>query len=215
MGTADLRKAAIVLLSLPGQRVGELLERMAPDQAAAVGEEIARLGRLDPSEQAAAIESFISAARPKQPAMREPPPFEFLYGAKPRELAALLEDELPQTIAAVLSHLPVEQAAKTLDALPEERQAPVVRRMAEMDCPDEEVMRELAAAIRRRLPAEQDNQSAGGIRNVVKMLGAMRPAGERRLLGELAQADPDLHWKIRRAMFGPDVAALQIHQPAA
>ena len=43
--------------------------------------------------------------------------------------------------------------------------------------------------------------------NVVKMLNVMVPAAERRLLGDLAQADPDLHREIRRAMFGADVAA--------
>ena len=39
------------------------------------------------------------------------------------------------------------------------------------------------------------------------MLNAMRPATERKLLGHIAQSDPDLLGEIRRAMFGDDVAA--------
>jgi len=39
------------------------------------------------------------------------------------------------------------------------------------------------------------------------MLNVMEPAAERRLLGELAEADPQLVGKIRKALFGVDVAA--------
>jgi flagellar motor switch protein FliG len=39
------------------------------------------------------------------------------------------------------------------------------------------------------------------------MFGAMRPATERKLLGGIAEADPDLLRQIRRAMFGADVMA--------
>ena len=39
------------------------------------------------------------------------------------------------------------------------------------------------------------------------MLNVMEPAAERRLLGKLAEADPELIREIRRAMFGVDVAA--------
>ncbi len=210
MGTSDLRKAAVVLQSLSRQRAAELLGRLGPARAAAVGEEMARLGRLDRDEQAAVVREFTAAgtARPKAIDSERPQPFQFLHDTKPKELADLLAEERPQSIALVLSYLPVDQAAETLDALPTERQTSVVRRIAAMDRPNPEVIRDVETAIQRRLSGGAGSRTSGGIANVVKMLNAMRPAGERRLLGELAQVDPGLFQEIRLTMFGPDMAAL-------
>ncbi len=202
MGTSALRKAAIVLQSLPEKIAAELLGRLDPAEAKAVGDEMARLGRPDPGEQAAAVQEF-AAAFPKQPEPEIARPFQFLFDMKPKALADLLGDERPQTIALVLSYLPVELAADALDALPPERQTPIIRCLSAMERPGEEVVRDVEAAIQHRLSGEEPGE---GIVSIVKMLGAMRPAGERRLLGELAETDPDLLRKIRRKMFGPDVA---------
>ena len=209
MGTSDLRKAAVVLLSLSRQRADDLLGRLDPARATAVGKEIARLGRLDRDEQAAVIREFTNAgsARPKANDSKKSHPFQFLHDTKPKELAVLLAEERPQSIAMVLSYLPVDQAADTLDALPTERQTSVVRRIATMDRPSPEVIRDVETAIQRRLLDGAGSRAGGGIANVVKMLNTMRPAGERRLLGELAQVDPGLFQEIRLTMFGPDIAA--------
>ncbi len=211
MGISDLRKAAVVLLSLSRQRTAELLGRLGPARSAMVGEEMARLGRLDRDEQAAVVREFTTAgtARPKASDSERPQPFHFLHDTKPKTLSDLLAEERPQSIALVLSHLPVDLAAETLDALPTERQTSVVRRIATMDRPSPEVIRDVETAIQRRLSDGTRPRAGGGIANVVKMLGAMRPAGERRLLGELAQVDPGLLREIRRTMFGPDIAACQ------
>lgn len=212
METSDLRKAAVVLMSLPKQRADDLLARLTPCEAAVVKGEMAKLGDLAPNEQTAAIEALRVAAadRSKLGHSTEPRPFEFLRDVKPKKLAELLAGEHPQTIALVVFCLPVKQGAETIDALPPDCQTSVVRRLAAFELPSREIIEEVAQALRGRLSSGAVRRSIGGIVNVVKMLNAMRPAGERRLLGDLAQLDPGLHREIRLAMFGPDVADAEV-----
>ena len=76
-----------------------------------------------------------------------------------------------------------------------------------MEQPSREIVSELAAALQRRLRGPVSVPFQRGLARVAKMFGAMCPATERKLLAGIAQADPDLLCKIRRAMFGADVAA--------
>jgi len=203
METSNLRKAAVVLLSLPRRRADELLGRLDPAQAAAVGGEMDRLGKPDQDEQAAAVREFTAAATDTASSQ----PFQFLRGTTPKDLAALLADERPQTIALLLSYLPAVQAAAALGALPPERQTSVLRCVAAIDRPGPEIVRDVEEAVQLRLAGKSGFRTGAGVANVVKILNAMRPAGERRLLDELAWMEPGLHGEIRRTMFGPDVAA--------
>src|SRR5690348_6056715 len=52
-------------------------------------------------------------------------PFQFLRRADPRQIISFLQDEHPQTIALVLSHMGSEQAAIVLSGLTPESQAEV------------------------------------------------------------------------------------------
>ncbi|NLF06607.1 MAG: hypothetical protein GX594_01320 [Pirellulaceae bacterium] len=211
METSALRKAAVVLMSLPKDRADDLLGRISPDEAAAVSREMARLGELNPEEQAAAFDEFLTAAeRAKPPLPTEQHPFDFLRDVKPKILAEVLVGEQPQTIALVVSCLPLKQGAETLDALPPDCQTSVARRLAALERPDREILEEVAHALRNRLAGGNPRRCGGGVGFVVKILNAMQPAGERRLLAELAQLDPGLHRQIRLAMFGPDVADAEV-----
>jgi flagellar motor switch protein FliG len=128
-----------------------------------------------------------------------------LHPFKAPDLAAFLADEQPQTIALVLFFMPVRLAADTIALLPPERQTSIVRRMADLIPPDPEIVRDMEQAVERRLWGDLGRPAVAGMRNVVKILNAMPPAGERRLLGELARLDPPLFGTIRRALFGADI----------
>ena len=119
----------------------------------------------------------------------------------------MIGDEHPQTIALVLSHLPARQAAETLAALPPRQQASVIGRIAATEQPSREVVAEFADADSTSPDGPARAAIAKGLARVAKMFGAMRPAAERNLLEGIAQADPALLGKIRRAIFGADVAA--------
>jgi flagellar motor switch protein FliG len=198
MATANLRKAAVFVMSLPRPQAAELLARLTPEQAAAVSAEMAQLRQLAGGEQEAVVREFVAKISAS--------PFQFLHGLGAEDLLALLADQLPQTIAIILSYLPAQRAAEVIDLLAPERQAAVVDRIAALEQPGPEIVRDVAAAVQRRLAGARQQPRVGLI-GVVRMLNAMRPKAERKLLGEIAQADPNLLGQIRRAMFGDDVAA--------
>ena len=58
---SDLRKAAILLMSLPEDQAVQLLGKLAPKQVEQVSIEIAKLGRLSADEQENVIQEFADA----------------------------------------------------------------------------------------------------------------------------------------------------------
>ena len=64
-------------------------------------------------------------------------------------LARLLEREHPQTIAVVAAHLPPERTAELLQALPGELNIEVLRRVADLDEIDPEMIDEMEHELRR------------------------------------------------------------------
>jgi len=227
VAVSTLRKAAVFVASLPEPQAEGLLARLTPDEAAAVADEMAVLGEIAPGERDAVLREFAEADCPRFHSTgtrhlrldrphsmhdaADASPFQFLYDRDACELLSLLADEQPQTLALVFSYLPAQLAAETLAAMPPDRQTAVIGRIAAMGRPSEDVVRTLAEAVRRRVFGDVAPRTPHsmpiGVTNVVKMLNVMVPVAERRLLGDLAQADPDLHREIRRAMFGADVAA--------
>ncbi len=223
MTTPMLRKAAVFLDALPNEQAASLLARMSPEQAAAVSGEMAGLPKVESEERESVIREFVAAGCSLAP---EPPcetiafpnaeplrdenasPFRFLYDFKPEDLVALFRDEQPQTIALVFSQLPACLAADGLALFPANKQTAIFARIAAMrEPPNQEIVRDVARAVERRLNGPAVVPMAKGMAAVAKMFGAMRPATERKLLGGIAKSDPDLFQDIRRAMFGPDVAA--------
>ncbi|MCE5303759.1 MAG: hypothetical protein LLF97_11730 [Planctomycetaceae bacterium] len=191
----NLRKAAVLLLSLPKPQRKQLLDRLLPRQAAAVTAEMARLA----SEP-------IDATEPLDDLDAEP--FAFLHHLPTDALLDLMAEEQPQTIAMVLSYLPPQEAAAALADMTPEQQFTVVCRIATMSEPTSSAIRAVETELRRRLPRGlQTAHRRRGVVHVVRMLNVMEPTVERRLLGELADADPQLAGEIRKVMFGVDVAA--------
>jgi flagellar motor switch protein FliG len=219
MAITALRKAAVFLGSLPEQEAAGLLATLAPEQAAAVSAEMAAMGPIDQKEQETVVGELAGplpsdanshvahTSEAKDAPVAEVPPFAFLHGITVDKLFEAVGDERPQTVALVLSYLPAAQAAGLVAALPPRQQAAVVTRLARLERPSGEVVAQVAEAIQHRLAGPVRTPIGRGMARLVKMFGAMRPATERKLLRGIAEADPELLRAIRRAMFGPDVAA--------
>ncbi|MEN6407956.1 MAG: hypothetical protein ABFC77_15990 [Thermoguttaceae bacterium] len=191
----NLRKAAVLLLSLPKPQRLQLLDRLLPRQAAAVAAEMTRLAS-EPTDVAEPLDD---------PAAE---PFEFLQNLPTDALLELIADEQPQTIAMVLSYVPPQEAAAALAGMTPDQQFAVVCRIATMGEPTMGAIHAVEAELRRRMPDDaQVAHRRRGIVNVVRMLNVMEPTIERRLLGELADTDPQLVGEIRKVMFGVDVAS--------
>jgi flagellar motor switch protein FliG len=220
MATSNLRKAAILLSSLPDPQAEKLLAQLNAEQSATVFAEMAALREVDRAERETVARAFagqrILHIHPAHARWPSPPPFEFLHDLDVDDLLGILADENPQAIALVLFYLPAQQAADVLARLTAEQQFSVVCRIATFHEPDPEVVRDVEEGLARRLAGGSARPSAPrGITRVVQLLNAMEPASERRLLAELAEADPPLVHEIRRVMFGPDVAECGAWDPAA
>jgi flagellar motor switch protein FliG len=207
--TKNLREAAILLRSLPAVQRTRLLGKIEPRQVAVVTDEMNRLDQLGDDEQEAVLCEFAKAnALPLvERSPTRPAPFQFLDDLQSKALIDLLAEEPPQAVALVLSYLPPQKAADVLAALTRDRQLEVVCRIAATQEVSPEVVGDVEEVLHRRLSRPKVIRSHHcGMAGVVRMLNAMAPPAERRLLDALAEADPSLIHAIRRAMFGADVA---------
>jgi flagellar motor switch protein FliG len=187
MATGDIRKAAILLMSLPDEQAAQLLGKLDPKQMESVSVEIARLNEVTGDEQEAALHDF-SRANPNTLSGRagglnvakslvemalgkgatatvdnirqslEALPFGFLQKVDSQNLLTFIIDEHPQTIALILCHLPPAQAADILSGLPTERQVSVIRRVATMAQTSPEIIQEVEQGLERRMASVMSQQ---------------------------------------------------------
>ena len=184
---SDVRKAAILLMSLPEDDAAQLLTKLGPKQVEMVTIEIAKLGRLGADEQETIIHEFADAnpnslggdaggieiaktlvekafgknAGSTLDNLRqqiEALPFAFLKKVDPQNLLTFIIDEHPQTIALILSHLPAAYGAEIVKNLSSDRQLAVIRRIANMGQTNPEVIKEVEQGLESRM-ANLMNQS--------------------------------------------------------
>jgi len=180
MSEENIRKAAILLMSLPQEQAAQLLSKLSPKQVEVVSIEIAKLGRLAGEEQELVIHEFADAnpnslglagggldlakslvekalgkdATQTLDVVQQSIaalPFGFLKKVDPQNLLTFIIDEHPQTIALILSHLPPAYGAEIIKGLPAERQLAVIRRVATMGQTNPEVIAEVERGLESRM----------------------------------------------------------------
>lgn len=130
-------------------------------------------------------------------------PFSFLQKAEAEHLLTFIQDEHPQTIALIVCHLSHHKAAEILAGLPMQKQLEVIKRIANMEQTNPEVIREVERGLESRLSAmlTQSMEKAGGVNTVAEILNLADRATEKSVLEGLEVDDPDLVEEIRRLMF--------------
>jgi len=228
-----LTKAAIILLSLQADEATKLLKSLPPESVEEVTRELASLGRIDKLTRAAIIEEFyhtviatgaaqegnLDYARTLLKDSLDPnvaervmnqiqtqvqkTPFSFLQRAESENLLTFIQDEHPQTIALITCHLPHHKAAEILVGLPLQKQVEVIKRMANMEQTNPEVIREVEKGLESRLSnmLVQSMEKAGGVPTVAEILNLADRATEKTIMEGLESEDPDLVEQIRRLMF--------------
>ncbi|MGD2107909.1 MAG: flagellar motor switch protein FliG [Phycisphaerae bacterium] len=226
-------KAAILLIAMDGDASAEVLRHLDSALVEELTREIAHLDIVDAQRRGQVIEEFYNMALARQylkqggvpyarallekalPADRATQimkliehevykkPFAFLAKTEPDNLMTFIQDEHPQTIALILSHLAPNKASEILAGLPLEKQLEVVSRIANMDNTNPEVIKEVERGLEMRLSGivSQTFQKAGGVETVAEMLNLADRATEKGILESLEGQDPDLVEQIRRLMF--------------
>ena len=228
---SDIHNAAVLLMTLPEEEASSLMSKLDPKQVEQVSIEIARTRSVASDEQDRVIKEFAEAGpssggrvggievaktlmqRALGPGAAaalnnvrqsiEAMPFSFLRQADSQNVLTYINDEHPQTIALILSHLPPNQGAEILAGLPEARRLAVVRRIATMGRTSPDIIREVEQGLERRMSSvmSQSFERAGGVEAVAEILNVSDRATERTLLDALRVEDPQLVEEIRRLMF--------------
>ena len=216
-----LTKAAILLMSLETSAASHLLKQLGPEQIEEVTRELAGLGRVTPELRNAVIEEFYSLSIASQyvneggleyakvllkesldagvadrvlqqiQTQVQKTPFAFLQKAESENLLTFIQEEHPQTIALIVCHLPHHKAAEIMAGLPLQKQIEVIKRIANMEQTNPEVIKEVERGLESRLSSMlmQSMEKAGGIPTVAEILNLADRATERarrRLSGILA-----------------------------
>jgi len=227
------KKCAILLVSLPKDAAGAIMQHLDEASVEPVTREIAALKHIEPAMRRTVIEEFhqialahsyteagglayakalLSQSLPSDDAARilsqierqfYSKPFSFLQKAESDNLLTFIQDEHPQTIALILSHLPAERASEMLAGLAQEKQIEVVRRISKMEQTSPEVIKEVERGLEKRLSGMMTErmQRVGGVEAVAEILNLADRSTEKGILDVINEEDPELVDQIRRLMF--------------
>jgi len=232
-GLSGIQKTAILVLTLGQDTASRILKELDLESVEDLTQELATLGSVSPKVRYEVVEEFyhlmlgktwageggldyakslLASTVPEHVADRimtqvtqhvQQSPFSFLQKAESENLLAFIEDEHPQTIAVILSHLAHHKAAEILAGLPTDKQMEVVKRVATMDQTNPEVIQEVEAGLQNRLKnlLTQSFEKVGGVESVAEILNLVDRSTEKGVLEGLEPDDPDLVENIRRLMF--------------
>ncbi len=228
-----ITKAAIIILSVGPERAGVILKSLPAEQVEDVTRELASLGSVQEKLRNEILAEFYSislanaqnaeggldfartllqnsldpktAERVLQQIQTQvqKTPFAFLQKAESENLLTFIQDEHPQTIALIVCHLPHHKAAEILVGLPQQKQIEVIKRIANMEQTNPEVIREVEKGLESRLATmlTQSMEKAGGVPTVAEILNLADRTSEKAIMEGLEADDPELVEEIRRLMF--------------
>ncbi len=226
-------KAAILLLTLDHEAARAMLKELPTDLVEEVTRSLASLGEVPPQLAEQVVEEFYTLRMASQyvkeggldyakmllkdsldPRLADKvvgqiqtqvqkTPFAFLQKAESENLLTFIQDEHPQTIALIISHLAHHKAAEILIGLPQQKQIEVVRRVANMEQTNPEIIKEVEQGLESRLSnlLVQSVEKVGGVDTVAEVLNLCDRATEKSIMEGIESEDPDLVESIRRLMF--------------
>ncbi|WP_196784251.1 flagellar motor switch protein FliG [Crateriforma conspicua] len=182
-----LRKAAILLMSLPTKSAARIMQQLPPRLIEQISIRIAQTESVGGDDQEIVIAEFLTSkassiyASPgglerakeliKEALGRdaselignlqqtiESMPFAFVKKVDSQTLMQFIGEEHPQTIALLLSHVPASYAAEVLGGLDSEKQLDVIRRVASIGRTSPDAIEELEYGLEQRL-SSMVNQS--------------------------------------------------------
>jgi flagellar motor switch protein FliG len=233
---SGLRKAAVLMVQLGAERSAPVLSAMRDSEVEEITAEIARLDTIDSGTAERVIGEFhelmvahshytrgglefarevleaslgVDKAREimeRLTASLTEMPFQFLRRADPRQIMSFLQDEHPQTIALLLSHMNSEQAAIVLGSLQPNLQSDVAHRIAVMEQTTPDSVRTVEAIFERKLSSVLvatggESSKVGGLGPLVDIINRSDRTTEKLILESLEERDPELAELVRAQMF--------------
>ena len=226
-------KAAILLLYLGPDATSKVFEHMEDNEIKRISQSMARLGHVSRPVIQDVVKEFTDITNPETGFFSQGEEFvrkilEQALGPQKAELllrelntanygdmvdvlsdmdgktvANFLSQEHPQTIAVILAKLKAKQTSEIVGFLPQELQAEVVMRIADVDQVSPEILNEIDDVIRRELTAVGGVQryKVGGVEKVVDMFNHFDRSREKQILDKLDVIKPPLAEVIRKHLF--------------
>jgi len=225
------QKVAVVLMNLERAQAARLLRSFSESEAEEITAEIIRLQRVDPDTADHAMAEFHDLAARGRLAARggreiaegllessfgveraagvmnrvasslAGKSFEFLDTAEPAQVVTLLEHEMAQTVAVVLTHLRPAQASNILAGLPPERRTDVAERIAEMTAATPAAVAIVSQTLKTRaagmISPRTSAEVTGGVQPLVDIITRAPVATERAVLESLDARNPELADEVR------------------
>jgi len=127
--------------------------------------------------------------------------FNILKNVDAHQLLAFIQKEHPQTIAFVLTQLSPSQGAAILADLPNELQADVMLRFANMERVAPETVASVEAVLESRIDFSQSASKLGGVKSAAEILNMIGQSAERSILSKINEQAPELATSIKNLMF--------------
>ncbi|MGH9407614.1 MAG: flagellar motor switch protein FliG [Terriglobia bacterium] len=127
-----------------------------------------------------------------------------LSKSDPKQLAKLIEEEQPQTVALILAQMGAKVSSALLPLLPEGVRGTVIERLARMGELSGDTVESVLGVLQSKFDAigkHADRLSYGGVNTVVGILNQMDPLASKAILESIEQADPSLAVAIRDVLF--------------
>ena len=226
-------KAAILLLYLGNEVTSKVFEHMDDDEIKKISKSMAHLGHVPRSTIMQVVEDFTGVINPEAGIFSQGEEFvrkilekalgpakadmlmeelqassygdlvDILGNMDSKSIANFLSQEHPQTVAVILAKLKSKQTSEIISLLPNELQAEVVLRIADVEQVSPDILQEIDDVIRREIKSMGGVQryKVGGVEKVVDMFNHFDRSKEKQILDKLDVLSPPLAEIIRKHLF--------------
>jgi flagellar motor switch protein FliG len=225
-------KAAILLLFLGPDATSKVFDHLEDEEIKKIGQSMAGLGHVSRPVIDTVVQEFTTMTDPASGFFSQGEEFvkkvlekalgpqkaeillqelyssngemvDILANMDGKTIANFLSQEHPQTIAVVLAKLRPKQSGEVIAHLPQELQADVVMRIADVDQVSPEILAEIDDVIKREFTSMGGVQrfKVGGVEKVVEVFGHLDRSREKQILDALDVLNPPLAEIIRKHLF--------------
>jgi len=226
-------KAAILLLYLGNEVTRQVFEHLDDTEIKKISKSMSTLGHISRATIMEVVEDYTNTINPESGIFSQGEEFvrkileqalgpvkaemlmeelqassygdlvDVLSNMDPKSIANFLSQEHPQTISVILAKLKSKQTSEIISLLPQELQAEVVLRIADVEQVSPEILQEIDDVMRREIDSMGGTQryKVGGIEKVVDLFNHFERSKEKQILDKLDVLSPPLAEIIRKHLF--------------
>jgi flagellar motor switch protein FliG len=130
-------------------------------------------------------------------------PFAILRKADTHQLANMLANEHPQTIALIMCYIQADKAADVLAMFPHELQTEVAERIGVINRTSPAVIKRIETILQNKFSnvIDSDTENIGGVKTLVEILNSVDRTTEKNIISDLEKTQPELAEVVKANLF--------------